>query len=269
MPLTRVVVFRFDRNPLVCRNKIRLLRRYNPGVKVYGLYGGPGGYRRLAFKTLGRRIVGLDHLFISPHEGRWNWKHGDLALAEWFRRVGRTIAFDVLHFLEWDILLLDSLDRLYAHVPPDAVGLTTLTPKREVEADWEWTTRQDASSEWELLLSHARREWAYDAEPQVCLAGGACLPRSYVERYADTEMPTLCHDELRLPLFAQAQGFRLVDTGFRSGWRSPEEDRFFNVLGAPVARETILAELRDPSGRRAFHPVRTIWRDHTPPSHVS
>lgn len=259
MPPTRIVVFRFDRDPLVCRDKIQWLRLYNPGIKIFGLYGGPFGYRRAAFVSMGRRFLGLDHLYCSPHAGRWNWKNGDLALGNWFERVGRHEDFDVLHFIEWDLLMLDSLDHLYAHVPQDALGLTTVTPLSEVEAEWEWMTRKDARAEWDQLLSYARKEWAYDATPSVCLAGAASLPRSFLERYAHTYVPALCHDEIRLPLFAQAHGFPIVDTGFRSSW-DDSEDRLFNLQDVGVESSAIAAECDDPSGRRVFHPVRSIWR---------
>ena len=218
------------------------------------------GYRHAAFSAFGQRVLTLDHLFVSPQPGRWNWKNSDLALAQWFRSVGRTIDFDILHFLEWDLLMLDSLERLYAHVPPQAVGLTTVTPLSEVETAWEWLQRPGDRDEWERLLVHARREWGYDLDPVACVAGGACFPRSFVEQYAMVPPPALSHDELRLPLFAQAHGFPIVDTGFRNGWQNTEEDRFFNLLGEKVERETILAELSNAEGRRVFHPVTVTWR---------
>jgi hypothetical protein len=236
------------------------LRRYNGDLKIFGLYGGPAGHRRAAFSAFGRRFLGLDDLFISPRLGRWNWQNGDIALAMWFEAVGRDVDFDVLHLIEWDLLMLDSLDHVYSHVPQDSVGLTSVTPLTDVEGEWVWMASQAARDDWHRLLSHAREVWAYDADPVVCLAGGACLPRHFLELYSRDHVPELCHDELRLPLFAQAHGFRIVDTGFRRGWYDRSEDRVFNVGGAEVTKSAILGELLDGSGRRVFHPVRSVWR---------
>jgi hypothetical protein len=254
--IKRVVVFRFDHGPLICRKKIALIRELNPGVAICGLYGGPGGYRRLAFRTLGQRVMQLDHLYISPRSPSWNWKNGDLALAAWYKAVGQHLEFDVVHFIEWDLQLLAPLPRLYAHVPANAVGLTCLTPLREVAATWPWMQEPGRLAEWTRLLAQARAVWGFDGEPVACVAGGACFPRAFLDRYAEETPPELCHDELRLPLFAQAFGFPLVDTGFRRGWQDKDEDRFFNLRGGEIDQHIIAHELTKPDGRRVFHPVR-------------
>ena len=37
----RVILFRFYNQFDVCRERLRLLRHFNPDVPIYGLYGGP------------------------------------------------------------------------------------------------------------------------------------------------------------------------------------------------------------------------------------
>lgn len=36
MPIDRVITFRFNREPLVCRARVDLLRRWNPQIAVHG-----------------------------------------------------------------------------------------------------------------------------------------------------------------------------------------------------------------------------------------
>jgi hypothetical protein len=170
------------------------------------------------------------------------------------------MAFDVAHLIECDLLLLDSLERLYAAVPAAAVGLTALTPLSEVEQDCERPQLPDGRRQLERLLSYARAVWGYDGVPHVCWRAGACLPRSFLDRYAAIEPPELCHDRLRFPLFAQILGFPLADTGFRRGWHDPDEDRFFNRHGREIEVAAIGAELVKAGGRRAFYPVRATFR---------
>jgi O-methyltransferase len=252
----RIVVFRFDRDPFICRSRVMQLRELNPGVEIHGLYGGGPGYRKAAFRLCGRPIVQLDSFYASRHAGQWNWRNGDLALAAWYRDVGRRLDFDVAHLVEWDLLLLDPLERAYAHVPADHLGLTCLTPVSRLQGRWEWLRGPDRLREWELLLAHARTAWGHAADPLACLGVGPCFPRAFLDAYAALDPPELGNDELRLPLAAQALGFRLVDTGFRHEWEDPEEDLIFNVGGPPVAPETVAAEVGKIAGRRAFHPVR-------------
>jgi hypothetical protein len=252
----RIVIFRFHTAPLVCRSRVALLRRLNPGVPIYGLFGGPGGLKGAAFRAGGKELVGLDALYSSNEAGAWNWRHSDLVLAAWYRDVGGGIPFDVAHVIEWDLLLLEPLDTLYSSVPAEAVGLTALTPITELEREWTWLRRKEGRREWEALLARARAEWGYEGLPHGCLGPGPCFPRSFLEGYAAMNPPPLCNDELRLPLFAQILGFPMVDTGLRGPWRGQREDPFFHFRGREIELGAIRAELAKPDGWRAFHPVR-------------
>jgi hypothetical protein len=228
------------------------LRTLNPDVPIYGLFG---GRRRVPGPAL-RKVVGFDGLHRSSEPARWNWQHSDLVVAAWFREVGHRLPFDVLHVVEWDLLLLAPLESLYASVPEGAVGLTALTPISELEQEWTWLRREANRREWEALLARASSEWAYDGTPYGCLGGGSCFPRSFVETYAAIDPPVLCNDELRLPLFAQILGFPLADTRLRGPWRGEREHPLFHFRAADVPLGAIQAELAKPDGWRAFHPVR-------------
>jgi len=221
-------------------------------VPIYGLFGGP---RRLPARAV-RALADLDGLSSSPERGRWSWQHGDLALAAWFHEAGHSLGFDVLHLVEWDLLLLEPLETLYASVPEGTVGLTALTPISKLEQEWTWLRRETSRREWDALLAHARTEWGYDEIPYGCLGPGPCFPRSFLEAYAAIDPPLLGNDELRLPLFAQILGFALADTRLRSPWRGEREHPLFHFRAEDVDLKTIRAELAKPNGWRAFHPVR-------------
>jgi hypothetical protein len=230
------------------RARVRLLRTLNPDVAVCGLLSAA---RWPTSGLAGKAVLGLDGLYRVRPGGRRRRDDGDLLLAAWYRDVGCAMSFDVAHLNECDLLLLDSLERLYASVPAAAVGLTALTPLAEVEHDCDQLER---------LLSYARAVWAYDAVPHACWRTGACFPRSFLERFAAIEPPELCHDRVRLPLFAQILGFRLADTGLRRAWHDPDEDRFFNRHGREIEIAAIGAELAKAGGRRAFYPVHATFR---------
>lgn len=252
----RIVVFRFDRNPLICRERVRLLRRLNPGVRVVGLYGGAAGARGAAFRAGSRPILGLSAFWSSQRDDRWNWKNGDLALAAWYRTVGFRFDFDVAHLVEWDLVLAAPLAEVYGHVRPDALGLTTCTPLADIPAGWPWTSRPELRRETEELFRLACERWAHDGEQRACLGVGPCFPRQFLEDYADVGAPEVGHDELRLPLFADILGYPVVDNGFRRTWVNLGDDAYFNASGRAVDSADIAAELGRPDGRRAFHPVR-------------
>jgi hypothetical protein len=258
--LTRdaVILFRFDRDPYVCRWRVDLLRRLNPGLPVHGLWGGEHGFKRAVFALAGKRFLNLDSLYLSPRSGRANWNQGDFLLAHWYRDEGWKLDFEVAYLVEWDLLFLDSLERIFAHVPHDSVGLTALTPISAIEKEWVWLQRPADRREWQQLMAHARSKWGYDAVPYACFGGGPVFPMDFLAKLGDIEIPPLSTEEVRFPLFAQIFGFELTDTRLRRTWADPEENRFFNFDSVEIDRRTIAAELAKADGRRAFHPVRTV-----------
>ena len=249
--MKRAILLRFHRAPLVCRSRVALLRELNPGVPVYGVCGDD----QPLLRVFGRRVVRLDGLYTSDTSGR-HWMHLDLVVRAWYRDVGSDVPFDVLHLVEWDLLLLEPLEKLYASVPEGAVGLTALTPVSELEAQWTWLRREEERRSWEELLEVARADWGYDGMPYGCVGPGPVFPRAFLDAYAAAEPPLLAHDELRLPLFAQILRFPLVDNGLRGPWRGEREHPFFHFRGSEIELETIRDELAKPDGARAFHPVR-------------
>jgi hypothetical protein len=251
---------RCDAPPLALRARVRLLRTLNPDVPICGLLSTGGGPRSPPFGLAGKAVLGLDSLHRARPRGRRSRDDGDLSLAAWYRDVGRGMAFDVAHLIECDLLLLDSLERIYASVPAPAVGLTALTPVSEIEHGCEWLQLPNGRRQFQRLLSYARAVWAYDGVPHACWRPGACFPRSFLERYAAIAAPEPCPDRLRLPLFAQILGFPLADTGFRRGWHDPDGDRFFNRHGREIEIAAIGGELVKAGGRRAFYPVRATFR---------
>ncbi len=242
----------------VCNNHISLLKRYNPNVPIYGLYGG----KEEDFPKIKKILRGaLKNIYCIRGKSRnWKWKHGDLAIQKWYRAYGRKLDFDVLHLVEWDLLFFSPLDRLYKHVPKNALGLTLLTPLKKVEHTWYWTTHEPHKTEWKQLLNHAREKYGYQKKPYACICGGAYFPRRFLEKYSQLSIPELCHDELRMPLYAQILGFKLCNTGFRR-WNSQEDNQYFNAKNIPLKLAAIKKELKKSNGRRAFHPWRIVWND--------
>lgn len=247
--MKRIILFRFHKNAVVCGNRIDLLRHYNPGTKIFGLYGGDEGRFPAYQKKLG---AAMDDIYcIRGRSDEWKWKNGDLAIRRWFIDCGEKIPFDMLHVIEWDMLLCDSVENIFSIVPEDCMGLAGLMPLRDIENRWIWASHDTYKDELKKLLSHVRDTYQYSLDPFRSIAGGACIPREFIIRYADTEIPELCNDEVRLPLFAQAFGIRLCDTGFYS--LDDNERRYFNLF-TPIDISRIREELGRSGGRRIFHP---------------
>jgi hypothetical protein len=186
----------------------------------------------------------------------WNKKNTDLAVLDWYRAVGRSEGFERVHVIQWDLLTFAPVHLLYPSLADSAVALTGLVPLSSVADVWHWTTFPEAAAESHRFLETAPQEWRVTQAPLVCIGPGYSLPRRFLDRYAELDVPDLAHDELRLPFFARVLGFELADTGFYSRWMDPEVERGFNADAVEIDPQYVEEELRRPVGRRIFHPCR-------------
>lgn len=254
--MKRIVLFRFHRDPEICRNRLELIKKLNPGIKIYAYFEEKEKYE--PFKILDEYFE--DVYFIEGKSSNWFWTSPDLAIRMWFRDVGKNIDFDVLHLIEWDLLLLDSLDNIYSKIPKDGIGLTGLQNMEDIKNMWKWTSEEPYASDWKKLFEFVRKKYNYNQEPQACVGPGPCLPKAFLEKYSEIEVPELCHDEIRMPLFAQILGFKLYDTGFYGKtWFDEETEKSFNCMDNEIDVEIIKKELDKKDGIRAFHPFRKIF----------
>lgn len=252
--MNRIVLFRYHKRPYVCRDRLKQLRQYNPGVKIYGLYGGEeADFDK--FQSYLRKFLDGNYC-IKGKSRNWKWKNSDLAIRLWFSEVGAKVEFDVLHVVEWDLLLFDSLEKIYKHIPTESLGITALTPLAGVAERWSWVSKEPYAAQTRLLFSFAKEKYKYSDEPYASLGPGTSLPRKFLSSLANVVVPEYGHDELRLPLFAQILGFKMKATGFYGEWGNPNVQRYFNCHGDEISLDMISEELNIDEGRRVFHPYR-------------
>lgn len=201
----------------------------------------------------------LEHNYcIKDKKDDWKWMNGDLAFREWYIDFGNSIDFDMVHVLEWDLLYLAPIKVLYSHVHEQALGTSGLVPLRKIESEWFWTRDPEQRANWLKLVEHVGSTVGNVAELHGTVAPGLCMPKMFLQKYSEVEIPELVHDELRLPLYAEAFGFELVDTGFYKKWFSKGEYKYFNCNNFDIQLKRIYRHLKKRNGRRAFHPFREI-----------
>ena len=250
--MTDAVLYRFHKNLVVVRDRLRMLRRLNPGTPIYGLFGGDARVAPIVRAAVGNLVDDLQTL--PGGRAFWKWAEGDVAIAWWWRQAGERLPFDRLLALEWDQLILVPLAELYAHVPEDTVALSGLSRLAEVGERWSWLQIEGYREQLDELFRIVREEHGWEGEALTCNLNGAVLPRRLVAEIGGLGLPRLTHDEVRLPLAAQLLGFPVVDNGLR---QRDEAVRLYTADGGPdIADDAITAELARPDGRRIFHPYR-------------
>ncbi len=249
--MDRIILFRYHKKPFVCRDRLRQLKNFNPEIKIFGLYGGKEN-EFTKFKKY------LDSFFehnycIKNKSNHWKWKNGDLGIRLWYKNIGKKLKFDMLHVIEWDLLLFGSLNETYKKIPKNSIGLTALNPLKNVEQKWSWTAEEPSKSEWAKLLKYAKDRFKYNKQPYASLGPGPCLPKNFLDKFSSVHVPDLCNDELRFPLFGQIFGFKLIETGFYRNWSDPNIMKFFNCHGNEIPLNLIKKELKRKGGRKSFH----------------
>jgi hypothetical protein len=251
---TRIALFQFHSDIELCRSRITLLERFNPGLRIFGLYGGPTDMLRDA-RAL--EAYGIEHVHHDPrHLPAWNKKNTDLAVAGWYRDVGRSISFDRLDVVQWDLLFFAPLDRVYPIMPKDAVALSGLIPLTDVSHVWAWTVDEPLAGESATFVARVREQFGDRVAFYACLGPGYSLSSVFLDRYARLDVDDVGHDELRLPVFAQIVGVDVADTGFYPRWVDADVERTFNADAAEIDPSVVASELAQPCGRRVFHPCR-------------
>lgn len=252
--MKHIGLFRYHTNLPMCKNRLEFIKRLNPEINIYGLYGGAEN----DFPEYETHLKDyLDGNYCLRHKSNlWKWKNGDLAIRQWFIDFGNLLDFDKLYMMEWDLIMLKPLKKIYAHIPPENIGMTGLVPLESIEKKWFWTRDGLQATEWKNLKNHVEKKYNFSGPYFASVGPGLSLTKTFLEKYANIEIPEYCNDELRLPIFAKALGFDLKDTQFMGKWFSHKEKKYFNCNEHSVTLKTIIKELNKKNGRRIFHPVR-------------
>ncbi len=256
--MKRIILFRYHKKPYVCRDRLWQLKNFNPGIKIFGLYGGDESEFTKYKKYLNHY---LEHNYcIKDKSNFWKWKNSDLGIRLWHKDIGKNLDFDMLHVIEWDLLLFDSLNGLYKKIPRNSIGLTGLNPLENIKIKWTWAFEEPYKTQWEKLLKYAEDSFEYNEQSYASLGPGPCLPKDFLDKFISVHVPELSNDETRLPLFGQLLGFKLLETGFYPRWSDPKIMKFFNCHGREIPLGRIKNELKRKNGRRSFHPYRRRLR---------
>ncbi|MBP2303052.1 hypothetical protein [Azospirillum picis] len=272
--MTLAILFWFYKDFGVCENRLSGLRARNPGVPIYGLYGGEAAQAPEAERRLGRWFDDF-YAFVEPRGAQWKWQHGDQLIAAWHRDRGATLAWDSLVIVQWDMLLLAPLRQLFAAVKPGEALFSGLRPEREVADWWGWLNGidPDKRADRDAFRAYLAERHGYRGELLCCLFIVVCLPRRFLDLYVAEGPPEVGFLEYKLPTLARVYGIPFCENHpYRPWWASdpatrqaPARERLLNAVGEDVSFDTVLAEMARPEGGRIIHPYRKPFPNRLPP----
>lgn len=254
-----VLLFRFHNNPDIARERLRILRYYNPNLQIHALFGGKAELYEEA-KSAVDDIVASTWLYPEGKEEEWKWRHTDLMLKAWYCSAGQYIDFDFLYSYEYDLLTLAPLSEIYPNIDDQTLALAACEPFTEViEKRWIWTSTDQERPKFLKFCKYLQEHYGIKRQKYVCLGPGPLLPKKFLDSWSKTEDIDLVHDELTYPAFAEALGFKTTNHGMHPGFGKDESlTKYFNCNRKNVTKDMIKEQLSLDGGRRTFHPVKMM-----------
>lgn len=260
MPPRFAILFWYYKSPGVCIDRVRLLRRLNPGLPILGLYGGqiddfPRFERALA------PWLDDNWAYRGNGDAEWKWRHGDQMIKLWFRDRGQALAWDTLIIMQWDMLLLAPVRKLFAGLHHDELYLPGLRALDEIESRFWWTKPgTEVHGDFLAFKAWLGEQHGSKAFPlYACQFFTAALPRSFLQRYSLIPRPELGFLEYKIPAYAKLFGNPMRDlANLPTAWFGnppPGKRRTLTTAKADIPPSTIAAECLTPGGARMFHPV--------------
>jgi len=257
------VLFWFYKDFDVCKERLRKLRVLNPEVTVFALYGGMAGDIPAAQAAL----LGLvDDFYAYPHakDPKWKWKHGDQLIATWYKERGQQLNWSTLFVMQWDMLIVEPLDSLFAELNPDEILLSGYRPFESVSTWWPWAKPTDP----DLITfkSFLKDKFDYDGELFACLFIVACLPRKFLQQYAEVDHADIGFLEYKMPSLAHIFGTPICQTHRFDPWWAADpstkhvlrSQRWLNAVAQEVSWSAIILKIADDNAKKIFHPVFKI-----------
>ncbi len=248
-PVQLAILFWFYKELEICVNRLVLLRRQNPDMPIYGLYGGPADRAGEAVERLGKYLDDF-YVYDGREDSEWRWFNGDHLIAAWHAERGRSLPWDTMVVVQWDALLLRPVRELFHMLGPGAALLSGLRPAAEVADWWLWLHGPEKEQEAEAFRVWLRVRYRREVELWCCQFIVVCLPRQFLDLYVAAGPPQLGFIEYRVPTLARAFGTPCCEAHpFQPWWGeepstrdAPAHRRILNAMGKEATFETVLDE---------------------------
>lgn len=252
----------------ITKKRLKRLRRMNRGLPIYVLYGGRSAGAELFEETLSP--FADDFYVFEGADSRppsWKWQNQDAIITEWFLKRGGGLDWDTIAVLQWDCLAIEPLRKVFRDLKRDEVLFSGLKPIAEVESSWGWVSGlvPEYRAEYLRYKEMLRRKYG-EIEPFLfsCIFIVACLPKSFLSRYASRPEPETGFHEYAMPTYAKLWKFRVRgdEPAFRTLYRDPEKfpvsekERALSPFTKEISLRTVLLNWADPKAARIFHPYR-------------
>lgn len=254
------VVFWFYKEVEVCRNRLQWLKKTNPDLAIFGLFGGDQQQAVLFQQELGEY---LDDFYVAPMtDANWKWLHGDLVLLDWYEQRGQSLEWDSVVVVQWDLLVFAPITKLLPNLQKDQLflsGYKVLDPQTEQTWDWTMPGKPERVT-FERFMECVRDTYHFTGQPTCCLFIFVVWPRVFFKRYAQFAEKELGMLEYKIPILASLFGLSVYDRDLGVAWGDVAAGYPLNAFPQEIEEQYIKSEIAKPNGWRLFHPYFKEWQ---------
>lgn len=255
------ILFWFYKSPVVCENHLRLLRKYNRDIKIYGLYGGERKKMDLYKKRFGKY---LNNFYCSPPRStHWKWIHGDLMIRDWYKKCGRRLDWDSVVVIQWDMLVFESIKKLFSGIKEGEIFFSGLRKlDSTLEERWTWTKPKKGRWNYLKFKRHIKSNYGYGKRTlPCCLFIMEIFPRTFLNKYLAVKNPGVGMLEYKVPTYAEIFRIPVYKKDMGVWWcDESSQGRALTACCNEINTGFIKSELKKKNGWRAFHPYFKVWK---------
>ncbi len=253
------ILFWFYKESDVCENRLQLLKKYNPDLKIFGLYGGEISKVEEYESKLGKYLDDF-YIFSGKTDNDWKWINGDLMILDWYDKRGRDLDWDSIVVVQWDMLIFDSLVKQFSEIKEGEIFLSGIRYiDDELENKWDWIKHGSKDRQNYLnFLNYIKEKFGYVDKPMASLFIFEIIPRVFFDKYLTIGNKEIGMLEYKVPIYSQLFKipFYTKDIGVR--WHSREISPL-NAIPEEIPDKYIKDQLLQDNGWRIFHPYFKIW----------
>ncbi len=253
------ILFWFYKEIDVCENRLQLLKKNNPNVKIFGLYGGNEKEADKYKHRLGKYLDDF-YIFTGRTDKEWRWINGDLMILDWYDVRGEGLSWDSIVVVQWDMLVFDSFKNQFAGINEGEIYLSGLRNLDSIlEEKWHWTKSREERKKYLAFLEYVKKTYGYtDKPPLCCLFILQILPRVFFEKYLTVKDKEIGMLEYKVPIYAKIFSIPFFKKDLGVSWFTKNEIPL-NAKAIEINSSFIEKELNKKDGWRIFHPYYKIW----------
>ena len=244
------LLYIFYGSPATCAYRLRIYRELNPELAIYGVCTA-GISQKSKFQVVEEQC---DHLWYLPeHDAKWCWYNLDKVACMWFEEVGRTLDFEKILVVDWDLLLLEPVSNWLDQVGDNDVKIIDVWENRNPDANF-WTS--DRFPEYAAFKEQLSLDYPHGYTLLNAFLFAYGCTKSSFEKFATQVIGLPGYCEFRLPTVMACQGLEVSNFKRPSNWGT-----FATVSGLSISKSLIVRELSNPNGFRMFHPVYEPYKN--------